>query len=189
MTNEQKIVDTDTAEEVAANEALEEVEYDEDTGAALVKKLREKNKKLEVEKSEYLDALQRMKADVVNRDRAASETQSRVKDMVKEGMLEELLPVLDAFTAAMSGAAWENVDKNWRVGVEYIYSQLVKVLSDNGVEQYGKIGEVYDPLVHDLTEELSEGTVPPEGAVITAVVRAGYKMGTRVVRAAGVRIA
>jgi molecular chaperone GrpE len=176
-------VDAESAEEV------EQVEYDEDVGAALVKKLREKNKKLEAEKAEYLDALQRMKADVVNRDRAASETQARVRDMVKEGMLEELLPVLDAFTAAMSGAAWENVDKNWRVGVEYIYSQLVKVLSDNGVEQYGKVGEAYDPLIHDLSEELAEGAVPSEGATITAVVRAGYKMGTRVVRAAGVRIA
>jgi molecular chaperone GrpE len=178
----------DAADHKPDIEQLSEVEYDEDVGAALVKKLREKNKKLEAEKAEYLDALQRMKADVVNRDRAASETQARVKDMVKEGMLEELLPVLDAFTSAMSGPAWENVEKNWRVGVEYIYSQLVKVLSDNGVEQYGKIGEVYDPLIHDLTEELSEGTVPPEGATITAVVRAGYKIGTKVVRPAGVRI-
>jgi molecular chaperone GrpE len=157
-------------------------------GAALVKKLREKNKKLEAEKQEYLGALQRMKADVVNRDKAAAEERSRVAGMVKEGMLEELLPVLDAFTAAMSGAAWESVDKNWRVGVEYIYNQLRKVLTDNGIEQYGAVGEIYDPLVHDLAEALPEGSVPAEGATVTAVVRAGYKMGGKVVRPAAVRI-
>lgn len=186
MTDEQHI-HTDTDESLETD-PIAEVEYDEDVGAALVKKLREKNKKLEAEKQEYLDALQRMKADVVNRDKAAAEERSRVAGMVKEGMLEELLPVLDAFTAAMSGAAWEGVDKNWRVGVEYIYSQLVKVLQDNGIDQYAKVGEVYNPLVHDLAEALPEGTVPAEGVQITAVVRSGYKMGERIVRAAGVRI-
>lgn len=187
-TNEETELDAVTIEDAADTEPVAEVEYDEDVGAALVKKLREKIKKLEGEKAEYLDALQRMKADVVNRDKANSDTQSRVKDMVREGMLEELLPVLDAFTAAMSGAAWESVDKNWRTGVEYIYSQLVKVLNDNGVEQYGKVGDIYDPLVHDLAEALPDGTTPAEGATVSAVVRAGYKMSSRVLRPASVKL-
>ena len=28
--------------------------------------------------------------------------------------------------------AWEKVDSNWRSGVEYIHSQLVKTLEENG---------------------------------------------------------
>jgi molecular chaperone GrpE len=179
---------TDIEETNEGGEPIADIEYDEDIGALGMKKLREKNKLLVEENRQLLDSLQRMRADVVNRDRATAETQSRVKDMVKEGMLEELLPVLDAFTAAMSGPAWEAVDTKWRVGVEYIYSQLVKVLTDNGVEQYGAVGDSYNPHMHDLAEALPEGVVPEEGAKITAVVRAGYNMGQRIIRAAGVRI-
>lgn len=182
------MTDTTQHTDEVLDEPISEVEYDEDVGAALVKKLREKNKKLEAEKQEYLDALQRMKADVVNRDKAAAETQGRVKEMVKEGMLEELLPVLDAFSAAMSGAAWESVDKNWRTGVEYIHGQFAKVLQDNGIEMYGKVGDVYDQLVHDLVTELPEGEMIQEGAKIVAVVRAGYKLNGRILRAAGVKL-
>lgn len=167
------------------NEPLEEVAYDEDQGAVLVKKLRAKIATLETEKKEYLDALQRMKADVVNRDKAASDERAKVAGMVKEGILEELLPVLDAFSAAFTGASWEAVDSRWRVGVEYIHSQLLKVLNENGIEEYGKVGDVYDPLVHDCVEE----AVPSEGATVSAVVRFGYKMNGRILRAAGVKLA
>lgn len=169
---------------VHESEPVTDVEYEEDMGAAGMKKLRDKNKQLVEENRQLLDSLQRMRADVVNRDKAAAEERGRVKEIVKEGMLEELLPVLDAFSAAMAGEAWQKVEPNWRAGVEYIYSQFVKVLSDNGIEQYGKVGDVYDPLVHDLVEEVT----PSEGAKVVAVVRAGYKLSTRILRAAGVKV-
>ncbi|MFZ2594036.1 MAG: nucleotide exchange factor GrpE [Minisyncoccia bacterium] len=166
------------------------VEYDEDTGASLVKKLREKIKKLEAEKQEYLNGWQRMKADVVNRDKVAEEQRARVGAMVKEGMLEELLPILDAFDSAFTGSAWEKVDSNWRVGIEYIHSQFKKVLDENGITSYGKVGEVFDAVRHDPIEDTEETPAGEEAKshTVAQVLRTGYELGGRVIRPARVKL-
>ncbi|MFM2414625.1 MAG: hypothetical protein RI911_318 [Candidatus Parcubacteria bacterium] len=164
----------------------DDVVYDEDESSATsVKKLRIRIKELEKEKQEYLDGWQRMKADVVNRDRAAAEERSRVSSMVKEKILEDLLPVLDAFDAAFTGAAWEKVDTNWRVGIEYIHAQFKKVLEENGIQAYGAAGDVFDPMKHDLAEELQDGGI---SGTIAKVLRQGYEMEGRVLRPARVNI-
>ena len=163
-----------------------EVVYDDDSGAKSIQKLRERIKTLEKEKQEYLDGWQRMKADVVNRDRAAAEERARVGDIVREKILEDLLPVLDAFDAAFTGAAWEKVDANWRIGIEYIHTQFQKVLDDNGVKSFGTIGDTFDPIKHDVADGvISEG----DGAItVTKVLRKGYEIQGRVVRPARISL-
>jgi molecular chaperone GrpE len=144
------------------------------------------SKALEKEKQEYLDGWQRMKADVVNRDKAAAEERARVGTMVKEGMLEELLPVLDAFDAAFTGAAWEKVDSNWRIGIEYIHAQFKKILDDNGVKSFGAAGETFDPSRHDPAAEVEqEGG---KSGTIAKVLRRGYEVAGKVVRPARVEV-
>jgi molecular chaperone GrpE len=160
-----------------------DVIYDEDSGDALIKKLREKIRTLEAEKQEYLDGWQRMKADVVNRDRAAAEERTRIAGIVKEGILEELLPILDAFDAAFSGSAWEKVDTNWRVGIEYIHSQFKKVLDENNIKEFGSLADAVDPTKHDIVEEIeAEGGA---GRLIK-ILRKGYELQGRVIRPARV---
>lgn len=163
------------------------VEYDEDQGAALVKKLRDKLKQAESDKQEYLQALQRMKADVVNREKAGEELRARVGDMVKERILEDLLPVLDAFDSAFTGSAWEKVDSNWRVGIEYIHAQFKKVLDDNGITAFGKVGETFDATRHDPIEETETGT-EEQNHTVAKVLRTGYELGGRVIRPARVKL-
>jgi molecular chaperone GrpE len=175
-------------------EALEDQEtsgddivFDDDHGAALVKKLRVRIKALEGEKQEYLDGWQRMKADVINRDRAAEESRARVSLIVKEKILEDLLPVLDAFSAAFTGSAWEKVDANWRIGVEYIHTTLEKALAENGIESFGKTGTQFNPLEYDPADEIATST-PAEVGTVAKVIRAGYKVQDRVVRPARVSV-
>lgn len=177
---------TQDTEMVHDNTENDDILYDEDTGAALVQKLRARIKTLEKEKQEYLDGWQRMKADVVNRDKAAAEERSRVGDTVKEKILEDLLPVLDAFDAAFTGAAWEKVDSNWRVGIEYIHSQFLKVLEDNNIKSFGAAGDIFDPMKHDLSGETSTEEV--QRNTVSKVLRKGYEIQGRTVRPARVSL-
>lgn len=141
--------------------------------------------KITQERDSYLDALQRMRADVLNKDKQNEIDRSRLVARVKEGFVTELFPVLDSFEAAFAGAAWERVDAQWRVGVEYIYQQLMQVLGDNGVVPFGTKGDVYDPHIHDLSHEIAEVS---DGAVVTAVIRKGYKTKENILRPATVSI-
>jgi molecular chaperone GrpE len=95
-------------------------------------------------------------------------------------MLEDLLPVLDAFDAAFTGAAWEKVDGNWRIGIEYIHSQFKKVLEENGVKPFEALGATFDPMKHDPAGE--EETEDKPVGTIAKVLRQGYEIGGRVIR-------
>lgn len=163
----------------------DEIVYDEDSSVDTIKKLRARLKESEKEAKEYLDALQRMKADVVNRDKEFKERELRISAAVTEQFLEDLLPVLDSFESAFKGSSWQSVDLQWRVGVEYIFNQLQRVLSDRGISAFGNVGERFDPLVHDLDGEPGENI---SMSTVANVIRKGYKIGERIIRPARVTV-
>ena len=84
--------------------------------------------------------------------------------------------------------AWEKVDKNWRMGVEYIHQQLMKVLGENGVSEIApKIGDGVDANMHDLIEVVHTDDKSKDHT-IASVMQKGYKMKDRVVRPARAKV-
>ena len=165
---------------------FEDVEDEENPGAAL-NKLREKLSKCEAEKKDYLDGWQRMRADFAN---ARKEDDSRRGEMIKfasEGLVEDLLPVLDSFGMAFANKeAWEKVDANWRKGVEYIYAQTLSVLESRGLQEIGIVGEKLDPRNHIATEVVNTEDQSKEDTV-SEVVQKGYRLHSKVIRPAKVK--
>ena len=99
-----------------------------------ISKLREKLKEAEAAKNKYLDDLHRAKADFVNTTRKNSEDTKQIIKFANQNLILDIIPVLDSFDMAFSHKeAWESVSKNWRSGVENIYSQLLKALERIGV--------------------------------------------------------
>ena len=166
---------------------FEDVEDEGNPGAAL-KKLRERLRKCEDEKKEYLDGWQRMRADFAN---ARKEDDVRRGELVKfasEGLVEDLLPVLDSFGMAFSNKeAWEKVDTNWRKGVEYIYAQMISVLESRGLTEIGTIGEKLDPRLHIATEVVPAADASKED-MVCEVIQRGYRLHSRVIRPAKVKV-
>ncbi|MEK7460244.1 MAG: nucleotide exchange factor GrpE [Patescibacteria group bacterium] len=155
--------------------------------AMTIKKLREKLRTCESEKKEYLDGWQRMRADYAN---ARKEEETRRGEIIKfasEGLVEDVLPVLDSFRMAFSNKeAWEKVDKNWRTGVEYIHAQLLSVLESRGLTEIGTIGEKIDPRIHVVTEVIPVNDTSKEDTV-SEVIQKGYRLHSKVVRPAKVK--
>tara|TARA_B100000745_G_scaffold187366_2_gene122853 strand:- start:7761 stop:8279 length:519 start_codon:yes stop_codon:yes gene_type:complete len=166
-----------------SNENLDDIVYEEDKGADLVKKLRTKLKKCEQEKKEYLDGWQRQKADALNAKKHYAATLAEAKSRAVADLLQGLLPALDSFDIAMRGKAWRNVDEDWRTGVEQVYSQLLASLEDYGVHVYGEAGSTFDPKEHEAVGYEKGGK---ESGTIARVERRGYKIGDTIIRAAQV---
>lgn len=155
-------------------------------GAAKAKmqKLRDELDQVKQERAEYLDGWQRCKADAANAKKDAALDMQRMQSRVRESLTEDLLPVLDSFDMASASESWLAVDENWRSGMEQVRNQLLDVLSRHGIERFGKVGEMYDPYVHEAVQELDD--VAGESGSIARILRYGYKSKDRVIRPAQV---
>ena len=135
---------------------------------------------LKAQKENYL----RLAAEYDNyRKRTQQEKLSIYADATAKA-IEELLPMADSITAALSATA---EDDPQRQGIELIGNQFAKCLEKLGVEAFGEIGEAFDPQLHNAvarTEnpDLGENT-------IAMVFQKGFKIGDKIIRAAMVQVA
>ncbi len=145
-------------------------------------KLKEKIKKLEAEKSEYMDGWQRERADFVNFKKRSEEEKKDYIKFANENLLEEMLAVLESFDMAfMNKEQWNSVPENWRVGVEYIHSQLVKILDDNGLKEFvPQIGDKFDVKLH-VAEEVTPVEKESEDGVIKEIKKKGYTLNSKII--------
>lgn len=175
----------DTADEIAFEEVNEDGEMDV---KATIKKLREKIKKLEQEKKDYLSGWQRANADYAN---FKKEVETRRKDDIafaSKRLITDLLPTLDAYDMARANKeAWESVSANWRMGIEYIFGQLLRTLENEGVTQYGEEGEVFDPAKHESVENVTTDDESKDNT-ISQVMQKGYKIGDTIIRVSRVKV-
>ena len=171
-------------DEISFEDVNEEGEVDART---TIKKLREKIKKLEGEKQEYLDLSQRTRADYVNFKKEVETNRLSDRKFATKRFIEELLPVLDSYDMAKGNTiAWEKVDQNWRVGIEYIFGQLRTVLENEGVTQFGKVGDTFDPNFHESMEMVTVEN-ESENDKIISILQSGYRMNEIVLRPARVK--
>lgn len=153
-----------------------------------IKKLKEKLKAAENEKMEYLTNWQKDKAEFVNARRRDDEAKQEFLKFSKQGVIEEILPVLDSFDLAMGNKeSWESVSKEWRTGVENIYNQFLNILSKHGVTAFGAVGDAFDPALHH-----SIGSTKTENKEddhkLAEILQRGYAMSGRTIRPALVKV-
>ena len=142
-------------------------------------------KKLELEKKEYLDGWQRARADIANLQEEVKAVQKKSRALGVESVVYDMLSVIDSFDSAMKNkTAWEAIDANWRLGIEYIKSQAEKVLSDYGVLKINtEIGDPFDSINHESagTEFTTDETQEHK---VAQVLQNGYTMNGKVLRGA-----
>ncbi len=157
---------------------IEYVSEDSDEPDKKVKKVKHQLKHCEHERAEYLAGWQRAKADYINLQR---EHEQKIADYFKfanEGLILELLPILDSFEAAMKNGKDE--------GIKQLYNQLLSVLKDNGLEEIKAVGEKFNPELHEAVETLKSDK--GEGIVIEEIQK-GYRLHGKIIRPSKVKIA
>lgn len=173
------------------NTASDDVVVDEDAELStpdVIKKLREKLKIAVEEKQKYLDGWQRDKAEFVNIRKREEESRKDYVLFATEKVIEDILPVLDAFDFAMANkVSWESAPVEWRTGVEGIYHRLIDTLGKHEVKPFGTVGDTFDPNLHH-----SISMVPTEDKTldhtVAEILQKGYNIREKVLRPALVKV-
>lgn len=141
----------------------------------------------EARRDEYLEDVRRARAEFENyRKRVMKEgSVQRTAGIVE--VASRLLDVLDDFDRTLQ-AAEQSQDEGLRKGVELVYGKLRDALRGVGLERIDGVDAPFDPTVHEAVQQVpaEEGGGEP---VVAQVLRPGYQLGGRVVRAAMVVVA
>jgi molecular chaperone GrpE len=140
---------------------------------------------LQQQVADLTDALQRERADVINVRRRHEEQIAGLKDMVKAGVVRDLLPIIDNFERAMKHVPKDLEGNDFVKGVEGVIKQFEKTLADIGVQRIKTTGEPFDPKFHEAVS-MEEGEGSEE--VVAEELQAGYTLGEEVIRHAMVRV-
>jgi molecular chaperone GrpE len=137
------------------------------------------------ERDEYLDALQRLKAEFDNYRKRAARDQEQLVARAHERLVKELLPVLDDLERALA-AAEEHEEAQLEEGVRLVHRALVEALQKEGLAEIETDGQ-FDPHVHEAL--LSQPDDEQESGAILDVLQKGYRIGDKVLRPARVIVA
>jgi molecular chaperone GrpE len=139
----------------------------------------------EQERDEYLDSLQRLKAEFDNYRKRTAREYEALSERATESLVKELLPVLDDLERALE-AAERHEEAKLEEGVALVHRELSDTLRKHGVAEIETDG-AFDPHVHEaLLAQPVEGAEP--GSVVE-VLQKGYRLGDRVLRPARVVVA
>ncbi len=159
---------TDDRLEAEAAEEAPEVEVDEAVDVESIAR----------ERDEYLDALQRLKAEFDNYRKRVARDQQELAARAHERLVRELVPVLDDLERALAH------EGNLEDGIRLIHRQLDEALTKEGLVEVDTAG-MFDP--HTQEALLAQPSDEVEGTVIE-VLQKGYLLGDRVLRPARVVI-
>lgn len=142
---------------------------------------------LQQECAEWKERALRAAADLENfRRRSAMEAQNARK-YANEGLIYDLLPVLDNFQRAVEAAEKTPNFDALKSGVDLIQRQLDEVLKKVGLETIPAVGEAFDPNVHQAVMQVEPQDGQPPHLVVEEL-RPGYKLNDRVLRPSLVKV-
>jgi len=147
--------------------------------------LAERAARLQAEKDELMQTFVRRQADFDNYRKRIEREREDDKRFGTRRLIEDLLPVLDAFARAVK-AHDDPAYQEYRKGLELIYRQLWDILARNGLERIQAEGKPFDPHYHQAIERV-ESTEHPEGTVVD-VLQDGFLLHERVIRPSMVRV-
>jgi molecular chaperone GrpE len=151
-------------------------------------KLKAQIKDLQKKNAEIMDSWQRDKADFINTRKRDEEEKLNFLKFAKVDLISEILPALDSFDNAMKNKeVWETVDKNWRVGIEYIRGQLLTSLQNHGLKVINPLGEMFNSSRDEAIETVKVDNKDDDGKILD-VVLVGYELNGREIRPPKVKV-
>lgn len=150
-----------------------------DKTAALSAELEKARKELEDTKDSY----QRMLAEYANYKRRTEQEKEQLGEFTKAELLKALLPSLDNLERAVDAPAGEEYKK----GVDMTIAQFHEALKKLGLEEIPAQDAPFDPEIHNAVMREDADGVEPE--TVTQVFQKGYRVGSRILRPAMVKVA
>jgi len=182
----------DRSEGMAAESDISSVGVEGGPVTAELIATRSELKRVQEENRDLKDRLARRQADFENYrkrvDRERTETYNRVvADVASKvlGVLDNLKRALE--TESSVEASESDEFRHFLSGVDLIYKQLSGVLEALGVKPIISVGEQFNPHIHEAV--VTEVTDEVEPDTVVQEIRAGYRLGDRLIRPALVKVA
>ena len=151
--------------------------------AELLAKLAERTNELQgaqAELNERTADLQRLQAEYVNYRRRVERDRVAMAELSLGKVLGELLPVLDDIGRAREHGELEG-------GFRRVAESLESTVAKLGLEQFGTVGELFDPNVHEALMHRAAPDVDED--TVVEILQPGYRLGDRILRVARVTVA
>ncbi|HOM98912.1 MAG TPA: nucleotide exchange factor GrpE [Acidobacteriota bacterium] len=144
---------------------------------------------LERERDEYLELLQRTRAEFENYQRRVAQEREEIRAAAQAELIAQILPVVDACERGLAHMLEEAsaTDRSYVEGYELLLRELKAFLEKHDVEEVPGVGADFDPNVHEaVMRELT--TSAPENQILEEF-RKGYRRGGRLLRPSQVKVA
>lgn len=136
---------------------------------------------LEADVLKWKELAVRTAADLDNfRKRSAREREEAMR-YANQGLLEDLLPVIDNFEMGMLSAAQDKSSMIY-IGMDMVRRQLNDFLSAQGVTEIPAEGKTFDPNVHEAISQ--EDCAADQDGKVLRVNRRGFMLRDRLLRPA-----
>ncbi len=125
-------------------------------------------------------------ADVANTKKRLQREKEEQSAYVAEKILNDIIPALDNMHLALQHAPHDEGSKNFVLGVEMTLKLLLDALAQHGLEEVGRIGEAFDPAIHEAMGMNDIPEIPDNH--ISAMLSKGYRLKGRLLRPAKVMV-
>jgi len=132
------------------------------------------------------DKYLRLAAEFDNYKRLSLREQRDSARFANEGLLKELLPILDNLERAVRSSKDKHRRDGLIQGVELTLKQFMETLAKFGVRPIASVGQAFDPSRHEAVARVESNTVPA-GSVVDEFQR-GYYLHDRILRPAMVTV-
>ena len=129
---------------------------------------------------------QRLQQDFDNFRKRTRAEQAEAKDKMTAEVAKAFLPVVDNCERALSHMEKDANGAAYVEGFALLHKQLLKVLTDLGVEEIPAEGAVFDPHIHEAVMQVPSADLPEE--TVAAVLQKGYQLKEIVLRPAKVQV-
>ncbi|MFA5273136.1 MAG: nucleotide exchange factor GrpE [Candidatus Peribacter sp.] len=148
-----------------------------------IAKLRAECSVLKQEADRLKDIAGRAQADLQNAKERLERERQDVGRFALAGALTKLLPTIDNFQRAFRHLPEELKNNEWVNGVAAIEQELVKQVTELGLQKINALGQPLDPTRHEVLQ-----TGPGEQGKVLEIFEEGYEFNGRVLRPAKVRV-
>ena len=139
------------------------------------------------EKEQYLAGWQRARADHLNYLKDEQEKLKMIVEYMNQGLVVELLPILDSFKEADGSIPQGYMDNQIIKGFLQIREQLESILKNQGLEEMEiEIGSPFDPEKEEILSTIPNPEL--ENDLVAEVALKGYLFKGKIIRPAKVNI-
>ncbi len=171
-----------------ADERADDIDISPTKLLADIETLRNQAEASRIQADEYLNALQRERAEFLNFKRRTAEERQRDLGLAAEDLIRKVLVFADDFDRAIEARPESIATDPWFEGVSAIDRKLRQLLESEGVTEIdATAGTPFDPREHEAIVNVP-GTGRPEGEIVEQI-RRGYRLRDRVLRPALVAVA